>query len=121
MEGSERYTRGWDKLKEIDGEAGEKVVSGLQGTSPELARFVIEYAFGDVYSLTALDNKQKEVAAVSSLVAQGGYTAVEGASERGVERRVQYHRSKGTDIANVGIRRIPQMHQRDERPARGAG
>ncbi|MCD8043017.1 MAG: carboxymuconolactone decarboxylase family protein [Tannerellaceae bacterium] len=71
MEKSERYTRGWSKLQEIDGEAGEQVVNGLESFSPDLARFIIEYSFGDVYSLTAQDNKSKEVVAVSSLIAQG--------------------------------------------------
>lgn len=71
MEKSERYNRGCNKLQEIDGEAGEKVVNGLKDISPELSRFIIEYSFGDIYSLTSLDNKSKEVAAVASLIAQG--------------------------------------------------
>jgi len=71
MEKSERYTRGWNKLQEIDGEAGENVVNSLENISPDLARFIIEYSFGDVYSLNSLDNKSKEIAAVSSLIAQG--------------------------------------------------
>lgn len=71
MEKSDRYTRGWSKLQEIDGEAGENVVNSLENISPDLARFIIEYSFGDVYSLNALDNKSKEIAAVSSLIAQG--------------------------------------------------
>lgn len=71
MEKSERYERGWSKLQEIDGEAGEKVANGLKDFSPELSQFIIEYSFGDVYSLTKLDNKSKEVAAVASLIAQG--------------------------------------------------
>jgi len=71
MEKSERYIRGWNKLQEIDGEAGEKVVNGLKDISPELSRFIIEYSFGDVYSLTVLNNKSKEVAAVASLITQG--------------------------------------------------
>lgn len=71
MEKSERYTRGWSKLQEIDGEAGENVVNNLGIISPDLARFIIEYSFGDVYSLNFLDNKSKEIAAVSSLIAQG--------------------------------------------------
>jgi 4-carboxymuconolactone decarboxylase len=71
MDKSERYERGWAKLQEIDGEAGEKVISGLNDISPELGRFIIEYSFGDVYSLNKLDNKSKEIAAVSSLIAQG--------------------------------------------------
>lgn len=71
MEESERYQRGWMKLREIDGEVGEQVVNGLKDISPELSRFIIEYSFGDVYSLPLLDNKSKEVAAVASLTSQG--------------------------------------------------
>lgn len=70
MEKSERYKRGWNKLQEIDGEAGEKVVNGLQDISPDLGRFIIEYSFGSVYSLGKLDNKSKEIIAVSSLIVQ---------------------------------------------------
>lgn len=70
MEKSERHQRGWNKLREIDGEAGERVVNGLQGISPELSHFILEYSFGDVYSLTSLENKEKEIVAISSLIAQ---------------------------------------------------
>lgn len=70
MEKSERYQRGWNKLQKIDGEAGENVVNGLKDISPELSQFIIEYSFGDVYSLDKLDNKSKEIAAVASLIAQ---------------------------------------------------
>lgn len=68
---SERYKRGRNKLQEIDGEAGKNVINSLESISPDLARFIIEYAFGDVYSLKTLDNKSKEIVAVSSLIAQG--------------------------------------------------
>lgn len=51
MEKSERYMRGLSKLQEIDGEAGEIVVNSLGIISADLARFIIEYAFGDVYNL----------------------------------------------------------------------
>lgn len=70
MEKSERYTRGWNKLQEIDGEAGERVINGLKDVSPDLGRFIIEYSFGSVYSLDKLDNKSKEIVAISSLIAQ---------------------------------------------------
>lgn len=70
METSERYTRGWSKLQEIDGEAGERVVNGLKDISPDLGRFILEYSFGSVYSLDKLDNKSKEIVAISSLITQ---------------------------------------------------
>lgn len=74
MERTERYIRGLNKLKEIDGEAGEKVIESMIDFAPELVQFIIEYSFGDVYSLTALDNRSKEIVAISSLIAQGAVT-----------------------------------------------
>ncbi len=66
-----RYERGWEKLKEIDGEAGEKVIQSLKDVSPDLGTYIIEYAFGDVYSRTGLDLKSKEIAVVAALTAMG--------------------------------------------------
>lgn len=66
-----RYERGWEKLKEIDGEAGEKVIQSLKDVSPDLGIYIIEYAFGDVYSRTGLDLKSKEIAVVAALTAMG--------------------------------------------------
>jgi len=71
MEHSDRYKQGWEKLKEIDGEAGEKVINGLKDISPDLGKFIIEYAFGDIYTREGLDLKSKEIAVVASLTAMG--------------------------------------------------
>src|SRR5688572_20518084 len=71
MEQSERYKRGWKKLKEIDGEAGEKVINGLKDISPDLGKFIIEYSFGDIYTRDGLDLKSKEIAVVAASTALG--------------------------------------------------
>ncbi|QNS41613.1 carboxymuconolactone decarboxylase family protein [Chryseobacterium manosquense] len=68
---SERFKAGWQKLKEIDGEAGEKVIESLKDISPDLGTFIIEYAFGDVYTRDGLDLKSKEIAVVAALTAMG--------------------------------------------------
>lgn len=68
---SNRYERGWEKLKEIDGEAGEKVIESLKDISPDLGKFIIEYAFGDIYTRDGLDLKSKEIAVVAALTAMG--------------------------------------------------
>ncbi|MDY0094295.1 MAG: carboxymuconolactone decarboxylase family protein [Candidatus Vecturithrix sp.] len=68
---NERYQRGWEKLKEIDGEAGEKVINSLRDISPDLGRFIIEYSFGDIYTRDGLDLKSKEIAVVAALTAMG--------------------------------------------------
>ena len=71
MQKIDRYENGWKKLKEIDGEAGEKVINSLKDISPDLGKFIIEYAFGDVYTRDGLDLKSKEIAVVAALTALG--------------------------------------------------
>ncbi|SFB80459.1 4-carboxymuconolactone decarboxylase [Flagellimonas taeanensis] len=68
---TERFERGWEKLKEIDGEAGVKVIESLKDISPDLGKYTIEYPFGDVYSREILDNRTKEIAVVAALTAMG--------------------------------------------------
>jgi 4-carboxymuconolactone decarboxylase len=66
-----RYDRGFEKLKEIDREAGEQVIESLKDISPDFARYVIEFPFGDIYSRTGLDLKSREIATVAALVTIG--------------------------------------------------
>jgi len=67
----DRYKRGWEKLKEIDGEAGERVIDSLRDIAPDFARYLIEFPFGDIYSRPALDLKSREIAVVAALTALG--------------------------------------------------
>jgi 4-carboxymuconolactone decarboxylase len=69
---NERYERGWNRLKEVDGEQGERVINSLQNIAPDLGRFVIEFAFGDIYTRPGLDLKQRQLVTLSSLITMGG-------------------------------------------------
>jgi 4-carboxymuconolactone decarboxylase len=71
MKNQDRYERGWDKLKEVDGEAGERVIESLKDIAPDFARYLIEFPFGDIYSRPELDLKSREIAVVSALTALG--------------------------------------------------
>lgn len=71
MQTSERYQRGWDKLREIDGEAGENVIRSLGAIAPDFAHLLIEFPFGDIYSRPGLDLKSREIAVVAALTALG--------------------------------------------------
>lgn len=66
-----RYERGLQKLEEIDGEAGERVIESLKDIAPDLGRYTIEFPFGDVYSRPGLDLKSREIATVAALTALG--------------------------------------------------
>lgn len=68
---SDRYKRGLKKLKEIDDHAGERVIEALKDTAPDLARYIIEFGFGDIYSRGVLSLKEREIATVAALVTLG--------------------------------------------------
>lgn len=67
----DRYRQGLAKLREIDGEAGERVVDSLAGIAPDFARYLIEFPFGDIYSRPGLDLRGREIATVAALTAMG--------------------------------------------------
>jgi 4-carboxymuconolactone decarboxylase len=73
MENS-RFERGLERLKEIDGAAGERVLESLADICPDLGRYIVEFGFGDVYSRPGLDLKQREIATIAALTALGTAT-----------------------------------------------
>lgn len=66
-----RYARGWEKLREIDGQAGERVIEALADIAPDFARYLIEFPFGDIYARPQLDLKARELGVVAALTALG--------------------------------------------------
>ena len=68
---SNRYARGWEKLREIDGQAGERVIEALADIAPDFARYLIEFPFGDIYARPHLDLKARELGVVAALTALG--------------------------------------------------
>ncbi|AXK67125.1 carboxymuconolactone decarboxylase [Burkholderia sp. IDO3] len=67
----DRYARGWNKLKEIDGEVGERVIAALAPIAPDFGRLLVEFGFGDIYSRPQLDLKSREIATIAALAALG--------------------------------------------------
>ena len=70
-ENNQRYIRGLEKLREVDGQAGEHVVASLADIAPDFARYLIEFPFGDIYSRPGLDLRSREIAVVAALTALG--------------------------------------------------
>lgn len=91
MNTESRYQRGLEKLREIDGEVGERVVESLAEIAPDFARYLIEFPFGDIYSRPGLDLKSREIAVVAALTAMGNAAPqlkvhIQGALNVGVSR-----------------------------------
>ncbi|MEB8434303.1 carboxymuconolactone decarboxylase family protein [Cocleimonas sp. KMM 6892] len=66
-----RFETGLELLKKIDGEAGQKVIESLKDICPDLAKYTIEYPFGDIYARGGLDLKSREIATIAALTALG--------------------------------------------------
>lgn len=66
-----RFDSGLELLTSIDGEAGKSVIESLQDICPDLAKYIIEFGFGDIYSRSRLDLKSREIATVAALTALG--------------------------------------------------
>ncbi|GAB3167189.1 carboxymuconolactone decarboxylase family protein [Amycolatopsis sp. NPDC004378] len=67
----DRYERGLAALKAVDGEAGEKVAAALADIAPDLATYIVEFTFGELYNRPHLDLRHREIVTVAACVALG--------------------------------------------------
>lgn len=66
-----RYELGLEKLSEIDGRGGEAVIKSLESIAPDLGRYIVEFAFGDIYSRSALSIQEREIITLACLLSAG--------------------------------------------------
>lgn len=69
---NERFTKGINKLNEVDGKAGENVITSLNEIAPDLGKYIVEFAFGDIYSRDTLSLQEREMITITSLLTLGG-------------------------------------------------
>ena len=66
-----RFAQGSDLLSRIDGEGGTSVIESLADIAPDVGRYIVEFAFGDIYARPALSLRDRELATIVSLCTQG--------------------------------------------------
>ena len=108
-----RLERGRRVLSEIDGEAGEKVISALADVAPDFARYLFEFPFGDIYSRPGLDIRSREIATVAALTAMGNaLPQLKGSHRCGTECRPESWRDSRNYYPDVGICPISRRSKR---------
>lgn len=71
------YQKGIAKIQELtaspdNNPTGEMDIgAAFKDIAPDLEKYVVEFAFGGIYSRPGLDNKQKVLTTITALVAQG--------------------------------------------------
>ncbi len=68
---SDRYERGMRTLQRVSRGSGAAVIESLKDIAPDLGRFIIEFAYGDIISRSGLDDKIKELATIAMCTALG--------------------------------------------------
>jgi 4-carboxymuconolactone decarboxylase len=69
---SDRYERGEELLRKIDGDkVADNLIARYETLAPDFTRYLIEFAFGEVYAREG-DLKHKELIAIASLATMGG-------------------------------------------------
>jgi 4-carboxymuconolactone decarboxylase len=87
----DRFARGSELLDQIHTGGGAKLVEGLSDVAPDLARYIVQFGFGDIYARPGLSLRDRQLATVAALAALGTAQAqlvahIEGALAVGVTR-----------------------------------
>lgn len=69
--GSTRYELGAKHLSMLNPNQVENLEQTFKDISPDMAKFVIEYGFADIFSRPSLDFKHREMATIAALTAMG--------------------------------------------------
>ncbi len=64
---NERYEQGLRKLIEVDGQEGTDITDSLG----DLGRYIVEFAFGDIYSRGILTLREREMITIAILTVLG--------------------------------------------------
>lgn len=72
---SERFERGLELLQRIHQEGGERTLAAFGDVAPDLGKYIVEFAYGDIYSRPGLDLKQRQLLTIACLVTQGDCAA----------------------------------------------
>jgi 4-carboxymuconolactone decarboxylase len=67
----DRYKKGLKLLKIMNPDSYKQLEENLGDVAPDMARFVAEFPYGDVYSRTTLDLKTRELITVAAITALG--------------------------------------------------
>lgn len=62
---------GLQRAKDILGSKVDNIISSFAKTSPDFAKYVVEYGYADLYTREGFSDKNRELAVVACLIGQG--------------------------------------------------
>lgn len=77
---ADRIDAGLKKIKEfVSEEEAERMMTAdaLKELAPDLRKYIIEFAYGDIYSRDGLDSQKRQLVTLASLVTQGATAQIQ--------------------------------------------
>lgn len=71
MSTDEAYTRGWDTLLRINRGREPAVVAEVERFSPDVARMIVAFGYGEIYARPGLEPQQRQLITIALLTALG--------------------------------------------------
>ncbi|MEI4770048.1 carboxymuconolactone decarboxylase family protein [Psychrobacillus sp. FJAT-51614] len=84
---SDRFQKGFETIKQYvtEEEANWMIKNdALADIAPDLRKFIMEFAYGDIYSREGLDAKSRALVVITSVVTQGAEPQIETHIKRGL-------------------------------------
>ncbi|HNS26237.1 MAG TPA: carboxymuconolactone decarboxylase family protein, partial [Methanobacteriaceae archaeon] len=67
-----RFEKGMENLKVMNPQSFQTLKDSLTDVAPDLARYVVEFPYGDIYNRPGLDLKTRELVTIASITTMGG-------------------------------------------------
>ncbi len=67
----DRYQKGMENLKIMNPDSYKDLEKSLKDVAPDMARYIAEFPYGDIYSRPGLDLKTRELVTVASITTLG--------------------------------------------------
>ena len=67
----DRYEKGIKNLKNMNPDSFRILEKNLEDIAPDMARYIAEFAYGDIYSRPGLDLKTRELVTIASVTTLG--------------------------------------------------
>ena len=68
---SDKYEIGLRRIQDILGASALDTVKRFEEISPDFSKYVVEFAYGDLYERKGISDKTREIAAVACIIGQG--------------------------------------------------
>lgn len=68
---NDRHKKGLEMMDRLDPDATQRLVNGMKDICPDMAQYVIDFAYGEIIARPGLDLRTREISTISALTALG--------------------------------------------------